>query len=136
MEQRKDRPAIDIRNFVRKYIETIPSHEFDALLNEISYLDHYRTIELRKAYVHHLDDVIDKAIVFYKPGILYRKSFVTEDHTMKIDLLDFGAETFYREKLVFPNKKIKVLLHVFKKKEDAENFLVEKLCYFRKSSEA
>jgi hypothetical protein len=129
MERRnpKSQASINIRSFVKKFIESIPSHEFDSLLNEISYLDHYKSIELKKAIKHHLDEVITRAIKFYRPEVLFRKSFKRSDHILKIDVVDFGYESMYRARNIYPNKRFTLTVYVFAKREEAEEYLVDKL---------
>jgi hypothetical protein len=119
--------TFELKNFVRKYIDDIPSHEFDSLLNQISYLDHYRSLKLRKSYVHHIDEVIRKAMDLYHPLVLYSNTFFLSEGILEVDVIDFGNVSLYRSRLCYPNKKYRLTLNLFDTRAEAEDYLVDKL---------
>lgn len=132
MSNKKTLPAsslttIDIRSFVRKYVDDIPNREFNLLMNQIAFLDQFRSIQLPKSDEHHLNTVISKAVWFYKPEMLYKKSFVFDEKRFTVELIDFDHLLIYRATMVYPDAKIKVTLKCFSDRMEAEEYLVEKL---------
>lgn len=119
--------TIDLRSFVRKYVDDIPNREFNLLMNQISFLDQFRSIQLPKAEEHHLNTVISKAVWFYKPELLYKKSFNFEEKRFTLELIDFGHLLVYRAVMQYPDGKIKVTLRCFSHRDEAEEYLIEKL---------
>jgi hypothetical protein len=119
--------GLDIRYFVRRYVDDIPSKDFNALINQIAFLDQFKSIQLNKGSLHLLNDVINKAIAHFRPQVLYSKSFTFEDRHFVLELLDFGTQCIYRGQLTFPDMEMKVNIKCFTDREDAEDFLVEKL---------
>jgi hypothetical protein len=129
------KPQFEMRKFVREMITELPSYEFDALMNQVAYLDYYYSIQLKKAYKHHLDLVINKAIVAAKPAILYRNTFADSETVQKFEFYAFSNIFLYRSKVVYDNNKYKLIIQLFKTQEEAENYLVEKLSdKFKKSN--
>jgi hypothetical protein len=119
--------TIDIRSFVRKYVDDIPNREFNLLMNQISFLDQFRSIQLPKADEHHLNTVISKAVWFYKPDMLYKKNFTFDEKKFTLELIDFNHLIVYRAIMTYPDGKIKVTLKCFAERFEAEEYLVEKL---------
>jgi hypothetical protein len=131
MKQQRTQPGrFDLRKQVRELIYELPSYEFDALMNQVAYLDYYLSIRLKKSYAHHLDHVIDKAILSAKPLQLYDNAFTGEECVEKLEVYLFENTCLYRAKTIFQNEKYRLHIRLFKNRDQAENFLVERLSDF------
>jgi hypothetical protein len=131
MKQQSKQPGrFDLRKQVRELIYELPSYEFDALMNQVAYLDYYLSIRLKKSYAHHLDHVIDKSIIHNKPHQLYDNAFTGEECVEKLEVYLFENSCLYRAKTIYQNEKYRLHIRIFKSRDDAENFLVERLSDF------
>jgi hypothetical protein len=129
------KPQFELRKFVKEMISELPSYEFEALMNQVSYLDYYYSIHLKKSHVHHLDLIINKSILAAKPALLYRNTFTDSETLQKFEFYAFSNIFLYRSKVIYANEKYKLIIQLFNTKDEAENYLVEKLSdKFRKSS--
>jgi hypothetical protein len=118
---------LDIRQFVRKYINDISHNDFNALINQIAYLDQFKSIQLQKGSRHYLNDVLSKAIRYLLPDVLYHNVFEFGQKDFQIELVDFGTQLIYRAQLIYPDDELRVTVRFFSDREEAENYLVDKL---------
>ena len=117
--------SLDLRKYVRSLVNELPSYEFDALMNQISYLDHYGSIKLRKSYIHHIDEVISRAVKREKCEMLYARTFRFSGTVQTIDLVSIQDIFLLRSRLYFTNGKYRVLINIFCQREQAEELLIE-----------
>lgn len=116
---------LDLRKYVRSLVNELPSYEFDALMNQIAYLDHYGSIKLRKSYIHHIDEVISRAVKREKCEMLYSRTFRFSGTVHTIDLVLIQDVFLLRSRLYFENGKYRVVINVFCQREQAEELLVD-----------